>query len=90
MNKTEFISAVADETGIKKTDTAKVIDAILAVTIRSLTTNGEALLPGIGKLVRKERPARKGRNPKTGEVVDIPAGTSVKLRVSAGLKASAQ
>lgn len=90
MNKTEFISAVADETGIKKADTAKVIDAILAVTIRGLTANGEALLPGIGKLVRKERPARKGRNPKTGEVVDIPAGTSVKLRISAGLKASAQ
>jgi DNA-binding protein HU-beta len=51
-------------------------------------SNGEFALPGFGKLVRSERKAREGRNPATGETIQIPAKTTLKFRVGKGMKDS--
>lgn len=73
MNQAELISAIADAAGESK----KTIEHILKVTgdvvAAELVTDGEATLPGLGKLSTKQREARKGRNPATGETIDIAA-----------------
>jgi DNA-binding protein HU-beta len=49
-------------------------------------TNGEFVLPGFGKLVLSERKAREGRNPQTGETIQIPAKTTLKFRLGKSIK----
>ena len=60
------------------------------VMAAELVSGGEVPLPGVGKLTVKETAARKGRNPKTGAVIDIPVGKKVVLRASKELKDSLQ
>ncbi len=55
---------------------------------REVKENGEFQLPGFGKVVLSERKAREGRNPQTGETIQIPAKTTLKFRMSKGIKDS--
>jgi DNA-binding protein HU-beta len=74
MNKTELIAKVAEKSGFTKKDTETVVEAVLDV-IQEVLANGEAVqLVGFGTFEVRERAARIGRNPQTGEKITIPAG----------------
>lgn len=90
MKKSEFVSEVAAQSGLTQTQVKAAIHAITSVTAKQLQDGEEAILPGIGKLSTSIRPARQGRNPKTGETVAIEASVAVKFKPSTELKAAVQ
>jgi len=63
-----------------------VLESLADVTAGQLATEKEISLPGIGKLTTASKAARTGRNPRTGEAVQIPASTSVKFKAAKSLK----
>ena len=77
---------VVIETGEEPSPPMRPVNANLATN--EVKTNGEFVLPGFGKLVRSERKAREGRNPATGETIQIPAKTTLKFRVGKAMKDS--
>ena len=80
--KAEIVSQVADRTGMRKADVQRVLDETLN-EIRMAINNGESVsLRGFGNFKVSEREARKGRNPRTGEEIDIPAGQRVSFKMS--------
>ena len=68
MTKSQFIAAIAEKTGQAKKDVVGMLDSMVAVAYDTVKKLGEVTIPGLGKLVKKHRPARMGRNPATGEV----------------------
>ncbi len=73
MNKTDLIKAVADQCGTTQNTVGQVFDAILKTITDSLKNKEEVNIPGFGKFKITERAARKGRNPQTGEEINIAA-----------------
>ena len=73
MNKNELISAVADSASITKTDAAKAVDAVFDTISTSLSSGTEVRLTGFGTFTVTSRKATTGRNPRTGEAIQIPA-----------------
>ena len=67
MNKIELIAAVAEEAGMTKVDARKAIDAVLEVSKKELKKGGKIALVGFGTMGVINRPARQGRNPRTGK-----------------------
>jgi len=88
MNKAELTDFVAEDTGMTKKDSRLAINSVLAGIERGLTTESKVTLVGFGTFTTVDRAARKGRNPKTGEEIDIPAKTVPKFKASASLKAA--
>lgn len=88
MNKKELVNLVAEKTGFTKKDSKEAVDAVLAAVEECLVGSGEVNVPPLGKFVVTERAARKGRNPQTGEELDIPAKNVAKFKPSKGLKES--
>jgi len=86
MTRTEFIDALASETNMDKKDAKLFIDALTVVVEREIKAGGEIPLRGLGKFKVQNRKARVGRNPMTGEPVQIPAKTVVKFTVAKALK----
>jgi DNA-binding protein HU-beta len=86
MNKQELIDAVADETDLAKATVSRVLDAQAELATLVLQQGGEVTLPGLGKLKTKQSAARTGRNPATGEEMEIPAKTGVKFVAAKALK----
>ena len=84
MTKTQLVSAVADKVGVSKKDAGALIEALVGIAYRE-AKNGFTL-PGLGKLVVVDRKARQGRNPKTGETIQIPAKRALKFRVAKAAK----
>ena len=80
------MAALGEMLGVSKKEASDKWEAFVEMAIREVRTNGEFNLPGLGKLVRKERAARMGRNPLTGESIQIPAKTVVKFRVAKAAK----
>lgn len=86
MNKSELISAVAAETGYTKAATTELVSSVLD-TVSETLANGESVaLGGFGTFVVNEQAARKGRNPRTGETIELPAVKLAKFRPSQKLK----
>ena len=80
--KLELVGVVAERTGLSKADVGKVLDEALA-EIRRRVDGGETVaLWGVGTFRRSERSARKGRNPRTGEELDIAASRSLAFKAS--------
>ena len=75
MNKAEFISAVADEAGSSKSDASAHVEAMINVVTNALKSDNEVTLVGFGTFKAKKRDARTGRNPRTGESIQIKAST---------------
>ena len=73
MNKVELIAAVAEKAGLSKKDAEKAIAAVVASVEEALVKGDKVQLIGFGTFEVRERAERKGRNPKTGEVVTVPA-----------------
>lgn len=86
MNKTELIAAIAEETNTAKAAIALVLDGLAAVADRELSESGAFSIPGIGKLETNSKPARTGRNPRTGATIKIPAKTAIKFKAAKALK----
>ena len=86
MNKSELIEAVAKEAELTKADAGRAIDATVAAITGALK-NGESLsLIGFGTFSISPRKARKGRNPRTGETIDIAAANLPKFKAGKALK----
>lgn len=74
MNQSELIAKTAAISGESKKAAEAILKAAADVIASTLKEGGEVTLPGLGKLYVKDRAARSGRNPKTGESIEIPAG----------------
>ncbi len=77
---------MANQTGMSKKDVGNFMDKFTELALIEVKKNGEFVVPGIGKLVKVQRSARVGRNPATGESINIPAKTVVKFRVAKAAK----
>ena len=86
MTKSEVLNAVAEKTGKSRKEVAEFIDAVVGVAYEETKKSGEFTIPGLGKLLKKHREARMGRNPATGESIKIAAKTVVKFRVAKAAK----
>ncbi|MCY4190362.1 MAG: HU family DNA-binding protein [Rhodospirillaceae bacterium] len=86
MNKNDLIAAVADSTGMSKTDVASVIDASLNSIADALKSGGEVKLVGFGTFHVTDRAATTGRNPRTGETIQIAASRQPKFKAGKALK----
>lgn len=86
MTKSQMLQAWAEKTGQSKKAMAEILDAFVALAFSEVKKNGEFAIAGIGKLVKVHRKARQGRNPATGETIQIPAKTVVKFRVAKAAK----
>ena len=73
MNKAELIAAVAEKTGLSKKDADKAVSAVFESVKDALVAGDKVAVFGFGTFEVRERAERKGRNPKTGEVVTVPA-----------------
>lgn len=90
MNKHDLIVTVADTAEITQKLAARVLDA-LALTVTNAVADGEEVaIPGLCKIKTEKRAARAGRNPRTGETVEIPAKTVVKFKAASSLTAAAE
>lgn len=85
MNKTEFIKAIAEKTGLSKKDAAAAVAAALE-TITETITKDTVSLSGFGTFGCKQRQAREGKNPRTGEMVTISAAKVPYFKASKALK----
>jgi DNA-binding protein HU-beta len=85
MNKTELIAAMAEKAGISKVDAGKALNAYVDVMKEQLNKGEKITLVGFGTFGVAERPARVGRNPRTGASINIPAKKSVKFKPGKGL-----
>jgi DNA-binding protein HU-beta len=73
MNKTDLVNQVADKTELSKKDASKAVDAVLESIMGALAAGDTVSLIGFGNFEIRERAARKGRNPRTGEEIMIEA-----------------
>ena len=86
MNKNELVSSIADKAGIKKTDAEKALKAFIETVTDELKAGEKVQLVGFGTFETSERPAREGRNPRTGETMKIAASKSPKFKAGKALK----
>ena len=75
MNQTELIQQVADEANLTKTQAQGALRALLKTIVQVVANGDKVILVGFGSFEAKARSAREGRNPKTGETLQIPAAT---------------
>jgi DNA-binding protein HU-beta len=86
LTKSQIVSHFADKFDIAKKTAAMVVEEFAILAIAETKKAGTFILPGIGKLVLSKRKARKGFNPATGEQINIPAKTVVKMRIAKACK----
>jgi DNA-binding protein HU-beta len=85
MNKTQLIDLMAAEGKLTKVDTRKALDAFIAVTGKALKKGDKVTLVGYGTFSVVKRTARKGRDPRTQKVINIPAKKVAKFKAGAAL-----
>ena len=86
MNKTDLIDAVARETDFTKKESEAAINATLEAIVDALSNEEKVVLVGFGTFETKKRAARKGRNPSTKEVINIPASKAPVFKAGKGMK----
>ncbi len=86
MSQSEVINHFAEKFELKRAQVKEIFEELSNLAGGEVKTNGEFTLPGFGKLVLSDRKAREGRNPQTGETIQIPAKTTLKFRLSKGMK----
>lgn len=85
MNKSELVDAIAVNSGLTKADAKKALEGFITATSETLQKGDKIALVGFGSFSVTERSARKGKNPRTGEVIDIAAKKSVKFKAGSEL-----
>jgi DNA-binding protein HU-beta len=86
MNKGELIEAVATAADLSKSDATRAVEAVVDSITRALRTGDTVSIVGFGTFTVKNRAARAGRNPKTGEAIAIPASRVPGFKAGKGLK----
>lgn len=90
MNKSEFVDALAESAGMTKADAARAIDAIFAtdsgIIAKALKAGTRVQITGFGTFESKARKARTGRNPRTGQTIQIKASNTPGFKAGKGLK----
>jgi len=86
MNKTDLIDAVAQVTDLTKKQSEAAINATLEAIVKALASEEKVVLVGFGTFETKKRAARKGRNPSTKEVINIPASKAPVFKAGKGMK----
>jgi DNA-binding protein HU-beta len=86
LTKSQIVSHFAKKFDLSKKVSSSVIDEMATLAIAETKKTGVFTFPGIGKLVLVKRKARVGRNPATGEPINIPAKTVVKMRIAKACK----
>ena len=86
MNKAEFIDAIAESAELTKADAGRAVDAMVAAITKALKKGDTVTLVGFGTFQVRERAARSGRNPKTGETIKIDASKNPAFKAGKALK----
>lgn len=88
INRSDLVSKLADKAGTTKTDADSVLSALSDTLLEAVGQGEKVQIPGILSVERVERSARTGRNPATGETINIPAGFGVKVSAGSKLKSA--
>ena len=86
MNKTDLIDAVSDSADLTKADAARAVDAVIASITKALKSGDSVTVVGFGTFQVRERAARTGRNPKTGDAIKIEASKNPAFKAGKALK----
>ena len=86
MNKSELAAAVAEETGLSRKDAEAAVKAVFQTITDELKEGGKVQIVGFGTFEAVDRPAREGRNPHTGEALEIQASKAPKFKAGKALK----
>ena len=86
MNKNDLVSAVASSTGMSKADSAKAVEGVFGAISGALSSGGDVRIVGFGIFSVANRKATTGRNPRTGQAIQIPASKQPKFKAGKGLK----
>ena len=86
MNKNDLVSSVADDSGLSKADAAKAVDSVFDTISKALSGGSDIRLVGFGTFSVAQRRASEGRNPRTGEKIQIPASKQPKFKAGKALK----
>ena len=86
MNKNDLVSAVASSAGMSKADSAKAVEGVFDAISGALSSGGDVRIVGFGTFSVANRKATTGRNPRTGQAIQIPASKQPKFKAGKGLK----
>lgn len=86
MTKAEFVAKLAEKTDLKKSDAEKAVNAFLETVTETLKAGDKVIFTGFGSFEVAERAAKEGRNPSTGEKIQIKASKAPKFKAGKGLK----
>lgn len=90
MNKSELIDAVSSNTGATKADAGRMLESFVDVVTKTLQDGDNIVIPGFGTFSVGHRAGRTGRNPKTGETIEIKAARVAKFKAGKSLKEAVQ
>ncbi len=86
MNKADLIDAVAEAADLSKAEAGRAVEALVNAVTGALKKGDQVSIVGFGSFLVRQREARKGRNPKTGESIDIPASKAPAFKAGKALK----
>jgi len=86
MTKSQLMDKLAIANEMSKKEVTAFMENLVTLAYSEVKSNGEFVIPGIGKMVKMNRKARQGRNPATGATIQIPAKTVVKFRLAKAAK----
>ena len=86
MNKNDLVSAVSSSTGMSKVDSVKAVEGVFDAISGALSSGGDVRIVGFGTFSVANRKATTGRNPRTGQAIQIPASKQPKFKAGKGLK----
>ena len=90
MNKSELVEAIAHGSGVTKADANRVLDTFMTTVTSALKKGDQVVLPGFGSFSTGNRSARTGRNPQTGQTIQIKASRVAKFKAGKSLKEAVQ
>jgi len=90
MNKSELVEAIANGSGVTKAAANKVLDTFMQTVTDALKSGDQVVLPGFGSFSTGNRSARTGRNPQTGQAIQIKASRVAKFKAGKSLKEAVQ
>ncbi len=86
MNKRDIVERVASEAGIARQAAEAAVGAVFASMVEALASGEDVAVAGFGRFARKDRPAREGRNPRTGERISVGPSSGVSFKAGKALK----
>ena len=86
MTKTLLVDYIAEETGLTKADSARALEAMMSGVVKGLKEEGKVTLTGFCTFTAVKKAAKTGRNPRTGEAVQIPARVAATIKAGSKLK----